>query len=382
MISHWFLLRNKVNFWIKILDFMELFGKDLIGQIDNTVASEKTMKSSVVRQWIVPMGLTGIALLTGCSSPSATDTAVGAAITIDGSSTVYPITAAVVEAFQRDNPDAEVNVRFSGTGGGFEKFCRGETSINDASRPISKQEMEACSSNEIRYYELPVAFDAITVVVNPQNTWAEDITLEELEKAWSPAAQRTVTTWQQLRASWPARPLKLYGPGTDSGTYDYFTDVVVGEGQDSRSDFTASEDDDILVAEISRDPEALGYFGFAYFEDNQDRLRALGIDSGSEPILPSRETVEQGQYQPFSRPLFMYVNAKDLQDNPTLQDFVQFYLENAPEFVETVGYVPLPAESYEVALTQVYRNKVGTAFDGTLQPGLTIGEVLQQQKTF
>jgi phosphate transport system substrate-binding protein len=339
------------------------------------------MKSSVVSRF-APLALGCVVIVASCSSPSAPVTDVDSVISIDGSSTVFPITSAVAEAFQAENPEAEMNVSFSGTGGGFERFCSGETEINDASRPISKQEMEACSNNEIRYYELPIAFDAITVVVNPDNTWAEDITLEELETAWSPESQRTVKTWQQLRASWPNRPLKLYGPGTDSGTYDYFTDVVVGEGQDSRSDFSASEDDSILVDEISRDPEALGYFGFAYYEDNQDRLKALGVDSGSGPMVPSRDTVEQGRYQPFSRPLFIYVNSKALQDNPVLQDFVQFYLENASGFAETVGYVPLPEESYDVALTQVYRNKVGTAFDGTLQPGLTIGEVLQKQKTF
>jgi phosphate transport system substrate-binding protein len=339
------------------------------------------MKSSVVSQWISPLAFGCAVLMASCSSPSQTAD-VDPTITVDGSSTVFPVTSAVAEAFQVETPEAEINVSFSGTGGGFEKFCRGEISINNASRPISKQEMETCSNNEVRYYELPVAFDAITVVVNPENSWAEDITLEELEQAWSPASQRTITTWQQLRASWPNRPLKLYGPGTDSGTYDYFTDVVLGEGVNSRSDFSASEDDSILVDEISRDPEALGYFGFAYYEDNQDRLKSLGVDSGSGPIEPARETVEQGRYQPFSRPLFIYVSSQALQNNPVLQDFVRFYLENASEFAETVGYVPLPAESYDVALTQVYRNKVGTAFDGTLQPGLTIGEVLQKQKTF
>jgi phosphate transport system substrate-binding protein len=339
------------------------------------------MKSSVVNQWICPLALGCTALIASCSSPAGTAD-VDSTITADGSSTVFPITSAVAEAFQAESPDAEINVSFSGTGGGFQKFCQGETSINNASRPISQQEMETCSSNEVRYYELPVAFDAITLVVNPENTWAEDITLEELERAWSPESQRTINSWQQLRASWPNRPLNLYGPGTDSGTYDYFTDVVLGEGVEARSDFSASEDDAILVDEISRDPEALGYFGFAYFEDNQDRLKPLAVDGGSEPILPSRETVEQGRYQPFSRPLFIYVSSEALQNNPVLQDFVQFYLENAGKFAETVGYVPLPTESYDVALTQVYRNKVGTAFDGTLQPGLTIGEVLQKQKTF
>ena len=340
------------------------------------------MKSSITGRWLSPLALGCMVLVASCSSSSGISADIDLTINIDGSSTVFPITSTAVEAFQTDHPNAEVTVSFSGTGGGFEKFCRGETSINNASRPISKQEMETCSANDVRYYELPVAFDAITLVVNPENTWAEDITLDELAQAWSPASQRTVNSWQQLRASWPNRPLNLYGPGTDSGTYDYFTDVVLSESVDARSDFSASEDDAILVDEISRDPEALGYFGFAYFEDNQDRLKALGVDSGSGPVLPSREAVEQGRYQPFSRPLFIYVSAKALQDNPMLQDFVQFYLENASGFAATVGYVPLPAEGYDVALTQVYRNKVGTAFDGTLEPGLTIGEVLQKQKTF
>jgi phosphate transport system substrate-binding protein len=308
---------------------------------------------------------------------------VDSTIMIDGSSTVYPITKAVVEEFVSQNPEAPtIESSFSGTGGGFAKFCQGETVINDASRPISKAEMEACSNAEIRYYELPVAFDAITIVVNPENSWAEDITLAELTTMWSPAAQREVKTWRDVRASWPDRPLKLYGPGTDSGTYDYFTDVVVGEGMDSRSDFVASEDDAILVNQISGDPDALGYFGFAYYEDNQDRLQALAVDAGSGAILPAAGSVISAEYQPFSRPLFIYVNATAAQNNPALRDFVNFYLENAATFSEAVGYVPLPAESYDIALTQVYRNKVGTAFGGTLEPGLTIDEVLQKQKTF
>jgi phosphate transport system substrate-binding protein len=341
------------------------------------------MQFYVVGRWVPAISCLGVVLLASCSSPSGSGTSVDSTIAVDGSSTVFPITSVVVEAFVSQNPDAPaIETGFSGTGGGFEKFCRGETVINDASRPISKAEMKACSDAEIRYYELPVAFDAITVVVNPDNTWAQDITLEELETMWSPASQRQISSWRDVRAAWPDRPLKLYGPGRDSGTYDYFTDVVLGEGVDSRSDFSASEDDAILVDEISRDPEALGYFGFAYYEDNQDRLKALGVDAGEGAMLPSADTVLNADYQPFARPLFIYVNAKAAQDNPALRDFVNFYLENAATFAEAVGYVPLPEESYEIALTQVYRNKVGTAFGGTLEPGLTIDEVLQKQKTF
>lgn len=301
---------------------------------------------------------------------------------VDGSSTVYPITQAVAQAFSAQRPQMPaIAVEFSGTTGGFRKFCTGQTVINDASRPITQQEMEACRQADIRYLELPVAFDAITLVVNPQNDWADDITLDELKAAWEPSAQRKVTTWNQLRPSWPNRPLKLYGPGADSGTYDYFTEVVLG-GTASRSDYTASEDDELLVQGVNADNDALGYFGFAYYEDNVDQLKALAVDSGSGPMLPSKETVERGQYQPFSRPLFIYVNAQAMQQNDDLREFVDFYLENAAPFVDQVGYVPLPQDGYEVAQTHVYRNKVGTAFDGVPQPGLTIGEVLRKQKNF
>jgi len=329
-------------------------------------------------RWFIGCGLMAV----GCSSADGT-TIANPPIVIDGSSTVYPITAAAVEAYRTANDDApEITVSFSGTTAGFRQFCSGQTVISNASRPISTAEMEACKAANVRYYELPVAFDAITVVVNPDNSWASDITLAELNQAWRASAQREVTTWQQLRAAWPNRPLNLYGPGNDSGTYDYFTEVVTGGTDSTRSDYTASEDDSILVDQVARDPNALGYFGFAYYEDNTDRLQSLAIDSGSGPVAPTTETVEQGQYQPLSRPLFIYVNATAAQQDPDLQAFVQFYLENSAELADAAGYISLPQESSEVALTQFFRNKVGTAFGGTLEPGLTIGEVLQKQKTF
>lgn len=331
---------------------------------------------------LLALALSGVAAASCSSSPDSTELA-DQVIRIDGSSTVYPITEAIVEEFSTvESQEIPVEVAFSGTGGGFEKFCAGETVINDASRPISQAEMQACREADIRYYELPIGFDALTVVVNPENTWAEEITIEELEMIWASGAQREVTTWNDIRADWPDNEISLYGPGTDSGTYDYFTEVVIGEGSESRSDYIASEDDDLLARGISQDPNALGYFGFAYYEENQDSLKALAISDGDRAVLPSAEAVEQGQYHPLSRPLFIYVNAQAAQESPALQTFVRFYLENAPTFVQEVGYVPLPQEGYEVAITQFYRGKVGTVFDGELQPGLTIGELLSKRATF
>ena len=339
------------------------------------------MKTSTCRS-LCAFVLVGVASVS-CSAPSGLTGGEDQVIRIDGSSTVYPITNAIVQAFQSsEDPGVAVEASFSGTGDGFEKFCAGETVINDASRPISNAEMEACRDADIRYFELPVAFDALTVVVNPDNDWAEDITVDELAAIWAANAQRETTTWRDIRSSWPDNPIALYGPGTASGTYDYFTEVVLGDGTDSRSDYIASEDDDVLVDWISREPNALGYFGFAYYESNQASLKALAVDSGDGPTLPSREVVEQGQYHPLSRPLFIYVNAQAAQDNPALQAFVEFYLENASTIVSEVGYVPLPQEGYEVAITQFFRGKVGTVFEGQMQPGLTIGELLSRRAEF
>jgi phosphate transport system substrate-binding protein len=318
-----------------------------------------------------------------CSTPSGSTGNQVQSIKIDGSSTVYPITAAIVEDYlASESQEVSIEASFSGTGDGFRKFCAGETVINDASRPISKEEMAACADAKIRYYELPIAFDAITVVVNPQNTWAKDITVEELQMAWTESAQRQVNSWQDIRSSWPAKPIALYGPGTASGTFDYFTEVIVGENARVRSDFVASEDDELLAQGVANNPDALGYFGFAYFEEHQDELKALAVDSGAGPVVPSNETVERGQYHPLSRPLFIYVNAQAAQENPALQAFVRFYLDNAADAAQAVGYVPLPQDGYEVALTQFYRGKVGTVFDGQMQPGLTIGELLSKRSTF
>ncbi|NER79839.1 MAG: PstS family phosphate ABC transporter substrate-binding protein [Leptolyngbya sp. SIO1D8] len=338
----------------------------------------KTINSRLILAFM----LVGVASVS-CSAPSGSAGSADQVISIDGSSTVYPITDAIANDFLASGAvTGAVEVSFSGTGDGFEKFCAGETVVNNASRPISEVEMEVCRDADIRYFELPVGFDAITIAVNPENTWAEDITVEELKLVWADAAQRNVTAWNEIRSDWPNRTIALYGPGTASGTYDYFTEVILGKDTAGRSDYIASEDDELLVNGISQDPNALGYFGFAYYEENQDALKSLGVDSGEGPVAPSREAVERGQYHPLSRPLFIYVNAQAAQENPTLQAFVEFYLENAPTVVQDVGYVPLPQEGYEVAITQFYRGKVGTVFDGQLQPGLTIRELLSKRATF
>lgn len=304
-------------------------------------------------------------------------------ILIDGSSTVFPITEAVAKAFQKTQAEeVEIKIDFAGTSGGFRKFCAGETDISNASRPIQPIEMEACKKAGVPYIELPIAFDALTVVVNPQNTWAKDITLPELQKMWAPASEGKLMTWQQIRPSWPDKPLNLFGAGKDSGTFDYFTEAVVGEAKASRQDYTASEDDNVLVQRVSEDPNGLGYFGYAYYEANQDRLKALGIDSGNGPVLPSPKTVEKAEYQPLSRPLLIYVNAKSAQTKPEVKAFVDFYLKNASTLVKSVGYVPLPDEGYRLGEVHFHRAKIGTVFDGKAQFNLTLGELLRKQEKF
>lgn len=307
-------------------------------------------------------------------------------IKIDGSSTVYPITQLMVNEYRKEKGDkaGQIEVQFSGTGGGFRKFCAGQTDINNASRPILKEEMEACGKAGVRFYELPIAFDALTIAVNPQNTWAKDITVEELRKVWSPAAQGKITNWNQIRASYPDRPLQLYGAGKDSGTFDYFNEVLTGKPKESRTDYTASEDDNELVAGVMKDPNALGYFGISYYEAKQNELKALAVDDGKSrgAILPSRETVEKAQYRPFSRPLFIYVNITAAQQKRQLQEFVVYYLDNAKEKVATVGYIPLPDEGYHLTQLHFYRGKVGTVFEGVPQPDLTIAELLRKQAVF
>ncbi|QZZ21250.1 PstS family phosphate ABC transporter substrate-binding protein [Leptothermofonsia sichuanensis E412] len=307
-----------------------------------------------------------------------------AGIQVDGSSTVYPITDLVAKEF-RKTPEGEkvqISVQFSGTSAGFRKFCAAETDISDASRPILLKEIEACNKAGVRFIELPVAFDALTLAVNPNNTWAKDITIAELRKVWEPAAEGKITNWNQIRSSYPSRPLSLFGAGKDSGTFDYFNEVTTGDPKASRKDYTGSEDDNELVIGIEKDPNALGYIPYAYFEPNQNRLKVLAIDNGRGPVLPTRETVENATYQPFSRPLFIYVNAKSAQEKPEVKAFVEYYLKNAKNLVPSVGYVPLPDEGYHVAKIQFTRGEIGTVFEGVPQPNVTIAELLRRQAVF
>lgn len=331
--------------------------------------------------WI-KLGILGLgtALLISCT-PTASEEK--QSIKVDGSSTVYPITKEIVEKYHANKQNSvDISVKFSGTGGGFTKFCKGETDISNASRPIQIDEMEACNKAEVRYIELPVAFDALTVVVNPQNDWLDRITLEELKKIWSPAAEKKITRWNQIRPDLPDKPLNLYGPGVDSGTFDYFTEAVTGKAGASRTDYTASEDDDILVEDVGKDPNALGYFGLAYYQQHVDRIKVVAVDSGEGAILPSRETVEQAKYQPLARPLFIYVNAASTQKNQALSQLIDFYLTQAPEVVSEVGYVPLPEEAYHINKVTFHKGEVGTVFEGKSQFNLTIPELLRKQARF
>ncbi|HEY2920429.1 MAG TPA: PstS family phosphate ABC transporter substrate-binding protein [Candidatus Binatia bacterium] len=303
-------------------------------------------------------------------------------IQIDGSSTVFPVTEAVAEEFQKAKKGkVKVTVGISGTGGGFKKFCRGETDISDASRPILKQEMEACKGSGVEYYELPVAYDALTVMVNPKNDWAGSMTVAELKKIWEPAAQGKVTNWNQVRPNWPSAPLKLFGAGADSGTFDYFTEAIVGKAKSSRGDFTASEDDNVLVQGIANDRNALGYFGFAYYIENQKKLKAVAVDGGKGPVAPSPKTVEDGTYQPLSRPIFIYVSKKSF-DKPQVKEFVEFYLKNAADLVKQVKYVPLPANAYSLGLEHLKKGKIGTVFGGEAEVGVKIEDLLKREAKF
>ncbi|PSQ67644.1 MAG: phosphate-binding protein [Bacteroidetes bacterium QH_2_64_74] len=315
-----------------------------------------------------------VLVLAGCGGGS-TDS-----VSVDGSSTVFPLTEAVAEKFMEANQGARVNVGVSGTGGGFSKFLRGETAINDASRPISPEEIEKAESNDVEYIELPVAYDGLAVMVHPTNDWADCLTANELQELWKPNSP--IDRWNQLRDEFPDRPIELYGPGTASGTYDYFTEAIVGESGASRSDYTASEDDNVLAQGIKNTESALGYFGLAYYENNVDELRAIGIDpderdGGVSCVTPSAETVQNGSYRPLSRPLFIYVNVDKI--TPSVEKFVEFYLNNADELASDVGYVAMPEDAYELALERFRARTTGTVFGAEVvdATGTRVEEMLQ-----
>ena len=318
-------------------------------------------------------------------SPKAEAPAEGrsAVIAIDGSSTVFPINEAVAEEFQKENA-AKVTIGVSGTGGGFKKFCSGEIAVAGASRPIKPTEEEACAASKVEYIELPVAYDGLAVITHPKNTWAKSLTVAELKKLWEPAAQGKITKWSQLRTGFPDKEIHLFGPGVDSGTYDYFTKAIVGKEHESRGDYTSSEDDNMLVQGVSRDVGGLGFFGLAYYEENKDKLALLGIDDGVDdngkgPILPSSETVRDGTYQPLSRPIFIYVS-KSAAARPEVKAFVDFYLTKGEALVKDARYIPLPAKAYELAHKRFTNAVTGSLFAGKgSQVGVTVEALLARE---
>ncbi len=296
--------------------------------------------------FIISLAIVAISCGEKKEKKATTETAVlEGTIKVDGSSTVFPITEAVAEEFRTAQPNVKVTIGVSGTGGGFKKFSRGETNLSNASRPIKDKEKAACAENNINYLELEVAYDGLAVLINPENDWVDNFTVEELKKIWEPAAQGVIMKWNQIRPEWPNEEIHLFGPGVASGTYDYFTEAIVGKSGSSRGDFTASEDDHVLVQGIAGDKYSLGFFGLAYYAENKDKLTLIGVNNGEEVVKPTLETVSNGTYRPLSRPLFIYVNSTSVK-SPEVVEFVNFYIDNAAELAEDVGYIPLPSELY------------------------------------
>ena len=306
-------------------------------------------------------------------------------IKIDGSSTVYPITEAVAEEFQKiEKGKTRVTVGISGTGGGFKKFCNGETDISNASRPIKPTEVELCKKNSIEYIELPVAYDGIALMINPKNNWVSHMTVKELKKIWEPGAQGKIKKWNQIRTAWPDKEIHLFGAGVDSGTYDYFTEAIVGKEHSSRGDFTSSEDDNVLVQGISTDVLSLGFFGMAYYENNKDKLKLVGIDdendaNGKGPILPTYDNILKGIYQPLSRPIYIYLSKKSA-DKSEIKRFTEYYMKSGADLSKEVGYIALPDKAYELALKRFEKRITGSVFGGQgSQIGVKIEELLQKE---
>jgi phosphate transport system substrate-binding protein len=309
-----------------------------------------------------------VAACGGGSQPGSEQGGAGQVITVDGSSTVFPVTEAMAEEFRNANPGTRITVGISGTGGGFQKFCRDEIDISDASRPIRESEQDACAKAGVQYIELPVAYDGLAVVVHPKNTWATSMTVEELKRLWEPAAQGKITRWNQIRAGWPDQEIRLFGAGVDSGTFDYFTEAVVGTATQSRGDYTSSEDDNVVVQGVSGDEHALGYFGYAYYEANHDRLKLVAVDDGDDtngkgPIAPSPATVRDGTYHPLSRPIFIYVRVSSLA-RPEVRGFVEYYLGEGVPLVREVGYVPLTDAELALVRARFAARTTGTMYEG------------------
>ncbi|NBI06775.1 PstS family phosphate ABC transporter substrate-binding protein [Senegalia massiliensis] len=300
---------------------------------------------------LILVSILSLLLFAGCSTDEEksddTSSDLNGEVEVDGSSTVYPVTMAMAEEFQASNPDVQVTVGVSGTGGGMKRFTTGDTSISNASRPIKEEESKKAEENNVEFSELKVALDGISVVVNPSNDWVDDITIEDLNKIWEPNS--SVKMWSDVNPEWPEEEIKLYGPGTDSGTFDYFTEAINGEEGAIRTDFTASEDDNVLVQGISGDKYSLGYFGYAYYEENKDKLKALSING----VEPTPENIESGKYTPLSRPLFIYVNKDHYNNQNQVKEFVNYYINNATEIVPSTGYVALSKEKYEEELNKL-----------------------------
>ncbi len=301
-----------------------------------------------------------------------------ARIRIGGSSTVFPLMSAAVKAFQAAGNRAEIDLQESGTSDGFRRFCAGQLDIANASRPINSKELKACASNRISFIELPMAFDAVTLVVHPSNTWARQISTNELARLWGRQAQGKIDRWNEVNRDWPDQPIKLCGPGKDSGTYDYFNKAINGSADNSRQDYVSSEDDNVIVKCVAQNPGALGYFGFSYYKANQQKLRALAVSTSSGAVSPSVASVQAGRYQPLSRPLFIYINDKALSTRPEVQKFSTFTVLNGLGLVQKAGDIPLPASTYRLVESKLYKRITGSSFSGDLPVGLSIGEALRR----
>lgn len=343
-----------------------------------------TLVSPLVRSTTVALVLLPVACGGGDrGGETATPAAAPAVITADGSSTVFPITEAVAEEFQKERQGARVTVGQSGTGGGFQKFCRGETDVSNASRPIKPVEIERCAKGGVAYLELPIAYDGLAVIVHPKNTWTQSMTVAELKKLWEPAAEGKITRWNQVRTGWPDREIHLFGPGVDSGTFDYFTEAISGKEKASRGDYTSSEDDNVLVQGIAGDEGALGYFGLAYYMENQGRLKLVAVDdqkddNGKGPIAPSLETVKNGTYRPLSRPLFIYVSQKSVA-RPEVKAFVDYYLNKSAALVKEVGYVPLADREQQLVVQRFGAGTTGTMYAKPGAAGVPLEQLLAGQ---